>query len=90
MKCPTCRTRLASQERLGVQIDVCAKCRGVWLDRDELDKILEHHELFEMTLPSRLDPQRGRRGVPRRTLRELFDDDDHWGEDEADVLPDRI
>lgn len=39
--CPTCRVDLVMSERHGVEIDYCPKCRGVWLDRGELDKILE-------------------------------------------------
>ena len=39
--CPVCRVDLVMSERQGVEIDYCPKCRGVWLDRGELDKILE-------------------------------------------------
>ena len=39
--CPACRVDLVMSERQGVEIDYCPKCRGVWLDRGELDKILE-------------------------------------------------
>jgi len=38
--CPACRVDLVMSERQGVEIDYCPKCRGVWLDRGELDKIL--------------------------------------------------
>ncbi len=41
MKCPVCQETLTMTERQGVEIDFCPKCRGVWLDRGELDKILE-------------------------------------------------
>lgn len=42
MKCPTCsNTDLLMTERLGIEIDYCPQCRGVWLDRGELDKIIE-------------------------------------------------
>jgi len=42
MKCPTgCEATLVMSERQGVEIDYCPTCRGVWLDRGELDKILE-------------------------------------------------
>jgi hypothetical protein len=42
MKCPTCTsTSLVLSERQGIEIDYCPDCRGVWLDRGELDKILE-------------------------------------------------
>ena len=41
MLCPVCQTDLHMTERQGVEIDYCPKCRGVWLDRGELDKIIE-------------------------------------------------
>jgi len=39
--CPACRVDLVMSERQGIEIDYCPKCRGVWLDRGELDKIIE-------------------------------------------------
>jgi hypothetical protein len=44
MKCPKCNIALVMSERQGVEIDYCPECRGVWLDRGELDKILERSE----------------------------------------------
>ena len=41
MKCPSCEELLIMSERQGVEIDYCPKCRGVWLDKGELDKIIE-------------------------------------------------
>ena len=42
MKCPVCSDEnLLMTDRQGVEIDYCPKCRGVWLDRGELDKIIE-------------------------------------------------
>ena len=41
MTCPVCRVPLTMSERQGVEIDYCPQCRGVWLDRGELDKIIE-------------------------------------------------
>ena len=41
MKCPTCNVDLVMSERQGIEIDYCPQCRGVWLDRGELDKIIE-------------------------------------------------
>jgi uncharacterized protein len=40
MRCPACDSRLVEVERSGVLIDACPSCRGVWLDRGELDKVL--------------------------------------------------
>ena len=41
MQCPTDGTTLTMSERSGIEIDYCPTCRGVWLDRGELDKIIE-------------------------------------------------
>ena len=42
MKCPSCPdTALLMTDRQGVEIDYCPQCRGVWLDRGELDKLIE-------------------------------------------------
>ena len=41
MKCPKCQTDLMMTERQGIEIDFCTQCRGVWLDRGELDKLIE-------------------------------------------------
>lgn len=43
MNCPHCRTTLLMSERQGVEIDYCPDCRGVWLDRGELDKIIQRN-----------------------------------------------
>ncbi len=45
MKCPVCNTvNLVMSERQGIEIDYCPECRGVWLDRGELDKIIERSD----------------------------------------------
>ncbi|MFP3713054.1 zf-TFIIB domain-containing protein [Puerhibacterium sp. TATVAM-FAB25] len=41
MQCPSCQSVLVMSERKGVEIDYCPQCRGVWLDRGELDKIID-------------------------------------------------
>ena len=41
MKCPTDNATLVMSERNGIEIDYCPDCRGVWLDRGELDKIID-------------------------------------------------
>ncbi len=41
MNCPNCLEALRMADRQGIEIDYCPKCRGVWLDRGELDKIIE-------------------------------------------------
>ena len=41
MNCPTCNITLLMTDRQGVEIDYCPQCRGIWLDRGELEKIIE-------------------------------------------------
>jgi Zn-finger nucleic acid-binding protein len=50
MQCPADQTVLQMTERQGVEIDYCPTCRGVWLDRGELDKIIERSE--NQTVPA--------------------------------------
>lgn len=73
MKCPSCTTTtLAITERQGIEIDYCPDCRGVWLDRGELDKLIDRAAAAEA-------PQaRDDRSEPRREERrpERDDDDD--------------
>lgn len=47
MKCPNCSETLVMADRQGVEIDYCPKCRGVWLDKGELDKIVERSAQYE-------------------------------------------
>ena len=71
--CPSCRVDLVMSERQGVEIDYCPQCRGVWLDRGELDKILER-SAAELAPPASQPPTQqsgyaqspGYRGDPRR------------------------
>jgi Zn-finger nucleic acid-binding protein len=43
MSCPRCHTAdLAERDRNGVKIDICPTCRGVWLDRGELERLIAH------------------------------------------------
>jgi uncharacterized protein len=44
VNCPNDGTRLEMSERSGIEIDYCPECRGVWLDRGELDKIIERND----------------------------------------------
>lgn len=50
MKCPTDDTTLQMSERSGIEIDYCPQCRGVWLDRGELDKLIERSSEREEAL----------------------------------------
>lgn len=47
MLCPHCRVPLAMFERQNIEIDYCPQCRGVWLDKGELDKIIQRSEAIE-------------------------------------------
>ncbi len=74
MKCPVDGETLVITDRAGVEIDYCPKCRGVWLDRGELDKIIER------TTPEAPDARvwQAKGDAPRKKkrggfLEELFD-----------------
>jgi Zn-finger nucleic acid-binding protein len=60
LKCPVCpESTLAMSERQGVEIDYCPQCRGVWLDRGELDKLVAlsaRQEPAQAAAPSRAGP----------------------------------
>jgi uncharacterized protein len=56
MPCPTCRVPLVMSERQGVEIDYCPQCRGVWLDRGELDKIIERSGREQQAAPAPAPP----------------------------------
>jgi Zn-finger nucleic acid-binding protein len=89
MQCPIDGTALVMSERHGIEIDYCPQCRGVWLDRGELDKILERaagqvppgpasapsEPLYDSRRPdaARYDPRYGER--PQRKRRDSFLDD---------------
>ena len=56
MNCPSCKeTKLVMSERKGIEIDYCPDCRGIWLDRGELDKIIEKSQLD--ATPAQAAPQ---------------------------------
>ncbi len=88
MKCPIDNSELQMTERQSVEIDYCPTCRGVWLDRGELDKIIERSEkgsgastaTSSNQMPSQYPPQgwdQGGYGYGKHgrksLLRELFD-----------------
>ena len=65
MPCPVCKVALVMSDRQGVEIDYCPQCRGVWLDRGELDKIIERSEAQETGPASAAAPQAPAPGVQR-------------------------
>jgi Zn-finger nucleic acid-binding protein len=64
MDCPRCITPLLVTDRQGIQIDHCPRCRGVWLDRGELDKIVERSLAFRGDDDSDWGDDRRRYGPP--------------------------
>lgn len=90
MKCPHCTdTVLVMAERQGVEIDYCPSCRGVWLDRGELDKLIERASRDGIGAAAPMPPQQpappvqpGYAAPPVRHGRPDFVDSDHpraWG-----------
>ena len=80
MKCPVCAIDLVMSERSGIEIDYCPTCRGVWLDRGELDKIIERSQAVRTEPPQPLQQVRtveGQRGQYRGS-------DDHHGDHHDD------
>jgi len=80
MKCPVCPdSTLAMTNREGIEIDYCPTCRGVWLDRGELDKLIERSTAemssarSEPAPPPLRDPRESR--DPRDYDRGRYDDD---------------
>ena len=74
MKCPVCpESTLAMSNREGIEIDYCPTCRGVWLDRGELDKIIERSAAEQAQPAQRADAHRDERD-------RKYDDDDRYRE----------
>lgn len=83
MKCPVCPdATLLMSDRQGVEIDYCPSCRGVWLDRGELDKLIQlgarsEAPVQQVAQPARHAPLPDYRGRPQ------FEDSDfnkkHYG-----------
>ncbi len=74
MPCPVCKVPLVMSDRQGVEIDYCPQCRGVWLDRGELDKIIERSAQEAAAAPPPAAPQAPpQRGYEQRPY---YGDDD--------------
>ena len=59
MKCPACPdSNLLMTDRQGVEIDYCPACRGIWLDRGELDKLLDRAAVAAAPAPERVAQNR--------------------------------
>lgn len=82
MQCPVCKDpQLVISDRQGIEIDYCPSCRGVWLDRGELDKLIERSSAAAQppTQPYRSesrpyrDQRHGHYKKPKSWLSEIFD-----------------
>lgn len=84
MQCPVCKDpQLVISERQGIEIDYCPSCRGVWLDRGELDKLIEKataavppqqaSPVYRSDTKSYPDPRYGYQKKPKSWLNEIFD-----------------
>lgn len=83
LMCPNCDASMQSVQRAGVEFDMCPRCRGVWLDRGELEKLMalereETQAVYGQPKPySRPDHHHDHRSDPRPDYRRH--DDDHRG-----------
>lgn len=81
MRCPRCETELRERTRAGVVVDACDRCRGMWLDRGELEKLVAELHAYEEERAVRhpVSPGDGVRQASRRRgstwsrLMQLFD-----------------
>lgn len=101
MQCPVCLTvELRIAERSGVEIDYCPKCRGIWLDRGELDKIIERAERampVERDLSYVEPPPKAKRGTEAPDLLDLefaerrrLETARRYDDDDDDYRPERF
>lgn len=90
MNCPVCDEKLRAVQKYGVEVDICPGCKGIWLDRGELEKILEleanggpvtsREEIRPREAAPRYEEPRSRESAPRYQdaprHRDHDDDDD--------------
>jgi len=91
MQCPNCDIPLMMTERKGIEIDFCTQCRGIWLDRGELDKIIEiSTEELTTSVPAPMpamavpEYQPAKSDPARQYRRDQDDDDDDDDDDDSD------
>ena len=80
MQCPVCDVTLSISSREGVEIDFCPQCRGVWLDRGELDKVIERASAAMAPAPAPAPVPSRDRGRDYDD-RPRYDDRDRYGDD---------
>lgn len=76
MNCPVCDTKLRAVEKMGVEVDICPDCKGVWLDRGELEKLIELASSDGAVRERPTERPRAHEDDHRRR------DDDHHGHDD--------
>lgn len=89
MRCPLCDATMRAVNRRGVEVDVCPECKGIWLDRGELEKLMtvadEEEDDFDrrtagkrrVATETRRDDDDRRRSDDDDDRRRSYDDDDH-------------
>ena len=76
MKCPVCPdATLVMMDRQGVEIDYCPQCRGVWLDRGELDKLIELALSQSASQPAQAQPTQAQPRQPSQARPDFVDSD---------------
>jgi uncharacterized protein len=78
MNCPIDGSELKISERQGIEIDYCPQCRGVWLDRGELDKLIERSGAATMPVAPPQVQQAPPPQYPQGERRDWDDDDDDY------------
>lgn len=74
MKCPVCKdVTLLMSEKKGVEIDYCPKCRGIWLDRGELEKIIGQEESRETEEVTKTKDKNNKKEKKESFLMEIFE-----------------
>jgi len=85
MKCPHCDIELLLGEKTGIEIDYCPKCRGIWLDRGELEKIIERTNNY-FSQAKQPEYRKDYSHDEHCEDRKHHDDDDHsYGHDRNDL-----
>ena len=73
MKCPVCKdVTLLMSEKKGVEIDYCPECRGIWLDRGDLEKIIEKEDNYISSKTKEEAVKETKEEKPRKQKRESF------------------
>lgn len=74
MKCPVCKdVTLLMAEKHGVEIDYCPECRGIWLDRGELEKIIERSSGKDRDYKTTDSKKKKRKGFNLTDILEIFE-----------------